>query len=203
MKKPTILVAALILCVSPSFAQRAGDLFGGDLGQNYTNSLNNKFDQMTVEDIASDPAYLESIYSRSMLDSFFSNTVIKVSLYPDGSYAALARSGGEVVAIKLGKQKMAVDGPIYDSDGWGLKAGEYAIPKRAQKLALTFAARGREMTVECVTRFSRSEHAITFFVGPMNGLQCLGLADDSVLSAAELVRTAEARMAQAAPASGS
>ena len=203
MKKPTILVAALILSVSPAIAQQAGDLFGGDIGQNYANNITNKFNSMTVEDIADDPAYLEKTYSRAALDNFFSNTVIKVSLYPDGSYAALAQSGGEVVGIKLGKQKMAVGGPIYDSEGWGLKAGEYVIPKRAQNLALTFAARGQEMTVECATRFSRSEHAITFFVGPMNGLQCLGLADDSVLSAAELVRTAETQVASAAPASGS
>jgi hypothetical protein len=194
---------ALILYVSPAFAQQAGDLFGGDLGQNYANNITNKFNQMTVEEIASDPAYLERVYSRPMLDNFFSNTVIKVSLYPDGSYAALAQDGGEVVGIRLGKQKMSVDGPTYATDGWGMRAGEYQIPKRAQKLALTFAARGQEMTVECETRFSRSEHAITFFVGPMNGLQCLGLTDDSVLSAAELVRSAEAQVARAAPASGS
>ena len=157
---------------------------------------------MTVEEIASDPAYLESIYPKSMLDTFFSNSVIKVSLYPDGTYAALAQSGGEVTAIKLGKKSLSVDGPAYATDGWGFKAGEYPMPKRAQKLALTFAARGQQMTVECATKFSRSEHAITFYVGPMNGLQCLGLADDSVMSAAELVKTAEAQMARAAPAGG-
>lgn len=203
MKKTTILVAALILCVSPAFAQRAGELFGGDLGQNYTNNITNKFDQMTVQDIADDPAYLESIYPRGMLDTFFSNSVIKVSLYPDGTYAALAQSGGEVTKIKLGKKAISVGGPVYESDGWGFKAGEYQAPKRAAKLALSFAARGQEMTVECVTKFSRSEHAITFYVGPMNGLQCLGLADDSVMSAAELVKTAEAQMAATAPAGGS
>ena len=202
MRKSTILVTALILSVSPAAAQQAS-VVGRDFWDGILYRINDIRPQDEgEEEIASDPAYLESIYPKSMLDTFFSNSVIKVSLYPDGTYAALAQSGGEVTAIKLGKKSLSVDGPAYATDGWGFKAGEYPMPKRAQKLALTFAARGQQMTVECATKFSRSEHAITFYVGPMNGLQCLGLADDSVMSAAELVKTAEAQMARAAPAGG-
>lgn len=197
MKKTTLLILALVLAVTPAFAQRAGELFGGDMGAHYSNDISAKFDQMTVQDIINNPAYLKSVIPAEQLQAFFEHTVIKVSLYPDGTYAALSKAGGEVVGLKLGKKAVAIAGPLYDSDGWGLKAGEYAVPKRAQKLSLTFAARGNEATVVCATPFSRSDQAITYYVGPMNGLMCLGLADDDSLSASELVRTAEARVAKA------
>jgi hypothetical protein len=197
MKKTTLFALALALAVTPAVAQRAGELFGGDLGVHYSNDISAKFDQMTVQDIIDNPAYLEAVIPEDQLEAFFDNTVIKVSLYPDGTYAALSRAGGEVVGLQLGKKNIAVDGPLYDSGGWGLKAGEYMIPKRAQKLSLTFAARGSQATVECATPFSRSDQAITYYVGPMHGLMCLGLADDQALSASELVRTAQSQVAEA------
>jgi hypothetical protein len=203
MKRPTILLAALILTVAPAYAQTAADLFGGDLPQQYGRDLENRFSQMTVDDMAADPAYLESIYAPEVLKSFFSGTFVKVSLYPDGSYAVLSQPGGEVQGFKLGKAKVETSGQTWDSDGWNLKAGEYAAPKRRAPLTISIAAGGQKMDVECKTKFERSDHAITFYIGPMNGMQCLGIADDSVLSAYDLVKVAEGTMVASIPASGS
>ncbi len=202
MKRPTILLAALILTVAPAYAQTAADLFGGDLPQEYGRDIAGKFNQMTVDAIAANPAYLESIYPASMLKAFFDGTFVKVSLYPDGSYAVLSQPGGEVTGFKVGKTKVQTGGQTWISEGWNLKAGEYAAPKRRSTVTISISAGGQQMEVECKSRFERSEHAITYYIGPLNGMQCLGLADDTVLSAYDMVRIAEGKLEAPAPASG-
>jgi hypothetical protein len=157
---------------------------------------------MTVEAIASDPAYLQKIYPASMLEPSFEGTFVKVTLYPDGSYAVLSQPGGEVTGFKVGKANVTTGGETWESDGWNLKAGEYAAPKRRSEVTINISARGQQMEVECLTRFERSEHAITYFIGPMNGMQCLGMADDSILSAYDMVRIAEGEIEAPAPSSG-
>jgi hypothetical protein len=203
MKRPTILLAALILTVAPAYAQTAADLFGGDLPQQYGRDVEQRFSQMTVADMAADPAYLERIYAPEVLKNFFAGTFVKVSLYPDGSYAVLSQPGGEVQGFKLGKSKVKTSGETWKSDGWNLKAGEYVVPKRRAPLTINIAAGGQEMAVECKTKFGRSDHTVTYYIGPMNGMQCLGLTDDTVLSAYDLVRIAEGTIAAPVPASGS
>jgi hypothetical protein len=200
MKPTTILLAALILTVAPAYAQTAGDIFGGDVGPHYGRNIDSQFNRLTIDAIANDPAYLESIYPASMLKAFFDGTFVKVSLYPDGSYAVLSQPGGEVTGFKVGKVKVQTGGQTWISDGWNLKAGEFATPKRRSAVTINISARGQQMEVECKTRFERSDHAITYFIGPMNGMQCLGLTDDTVLSAYEIVRIAEGKLQ--APGSG-
>jgi hypothetical protein len=202
MKRPTILLAALILAVAPAYAQTAGDIFGGDLGPQYSRNIDSQFQRMTVEAIASDPAYLQKIYPTAMLERFFEGTFVKVSLYPDGSYAVLSQPGGDVTGFKVGKSHVKTSSQTWDSDGWNLKAGEFAAPKRRSEVTISISARGQQMDVECKTRFERSEHAITFYIGPMNGMQCLGMADDNVLSATDMVRIAKGEIDHPAPASG-
>jgi hypothetical protein len=203
MKRPTILLAALILAVAPAaYAQTASDLFGGDLGPAYGRNIDSQFQRMSVEAIASDPAYLQKIYPAAMLETFFDGTFVKVSLYPDGSYAVLSQPGGDVTAFKVGKTRVTTGGETWDSDGWNLKAGEFAAPKRRSDVTISISASGQQMEVECLTRFERSEHAITFYIGPMNGMQCLGMADDNVLSAHDMVRIAEGAIEAPAASSG-
>ena len=56
MRKTTLFMIALALAVTPAYAQRAGEIFGGDIGQHYSNDISAKFDQMTVQDIINNPA---------------------------------------------------------------------------------------------------------------------------------------------------
>lgn len=202
MKKAAILVALLAFAVAPASAQTAADLFGGDLPQQYGRDVENKFAQMTIADMASDPAYLEKIYSPEQLEIFFDGTFVKVSLYPDGSYAVQSQPGGEVTGFKVGKVKVKTGGETWDSDGWNLKAGEFAAPKRRSDVTINISAGGQQMEVECMNRFERSEHAITYYIGPLNGMQCLGLADDTVLSASHMVEIAEGKLEAPTRSSG-
>ena len=187
------LAALALSATSPAAAQRAGEIFGGDLPQEYANDISSKFDQMRVEEMKNDPAFLEQFYSRDQLDTFFANTVVKLTVYPDGSYLAYARPGGDLVAIELGRKRFAPDAELLASDPWLMKAGELATPKRPQPIVLRLAARGSETSVECLNRLERTEETITYYVGPLNGLVCLGLVDDEAPPFDEVLRTADSR----------
>ncbi len=196
------LAALALSATSPAQAQRAGEIFGGDLPQEYANDISSKFDQMRVEQMKNDPAFLEQFYSRGQLDTFFANTVAKLTVYPDGSYLAYARPGGELVEIELGRKRFAPAADALASEPWLLKAGELATPKRPQPIALRLAAGGNEMSVECLNRLERTDKTITYYVGPLNGLVCLGLVDDEAPPFDEVLRTADSRIgAVAAPGS--
>jgi hypothetical protein len=52
--------------------------------------------------------------------------------------------------------------------------------KKPQKLTLKLDADGREDLAECFNKFGKSEQDATYYVGPLNGLFCMGLADEGV-----------------------
>lgn len=208
MRKQILFAAALAIltatfAVAPAAAQTASDMFGGDLPQEYGRGIDGKFHQMRVTDMLSDPAYLEQFYTPEQLEQFFDNTVVKVTFYPDGSYIAYARSGGELSGLKLGKKSIDPTTQAWESDHWSLKAGSYASTKRPQKVTLKLAAAGNQVEVECMNKFEQSDSTLTFYVGPLVGLRCLGLVDEEALPFDEVMRTADSNSAQMASSPGS
>lgn len=203
MKKQIILFAALLLAVTPIWAQRVGDLFGGDLPQEYANDINNKFDLMRLEEMRNDPAVLERFASADQLELFLANAVVKVSFYPDGSYVAYALPGGEIQSIKLGRKSVKPGIETLESGDWLLRPGQFVAPKRSQSVTMRLAAAGTEISVECMNKFESSDETITFYVGPMNGLLCLGLVDEDALPFDEVLRTADTEVGRGAAAPGS
>ena len=196
MRKLLTLAAVLTLAVTPAFAQRASDIMGGDLGQQYGNSLNSKLEhQRAVDSMLADPAELEQYFSAAQVETFFEHSVVKVSLYPDGSYVVYARQGGEVEALKLGRKKVELGGRSWESDHWRLSAGEFPLPKRALPLSLQVAAAGNKMAVDCMNRYEPSDETVTFYVGPMNGLMCIGFVDAEAAPVDEGMRTADSTAA--------
>lgn len=195
MQRISALAALVLLsasvAVGPASAQRAGDLFGGDLPQEYGNDISNKFDLMRLEEMLNDPAVLEQFVSAEQLEQFFDNALVRVTFYPGGSYVSYARQGGEVVRIKLGRKDISPAGSTWQSEHWLLRAGDYAAPKRPAALTLTLAARGQQVDVRCLNKLELADQAVTFYVGPLNGLRCLGMVDEEALPFDEVVRTAD------------
>ena len=191
MRQYLVLAAVLLIAVSPVAAQRASDVFGGDLPQEYGNDINNKFDLMRVDEMLNDPAMLEQFYSAEQLATFFEQAVVKISFYPDGSYVAYARQGGDLTGLKLGRKKVALENNAWESGAWRLRAGQFTQSKRATPVTLRLAAAGNEASVECMNKLQHSDETVTFYVGPMNGLRCVGLVDDEALPFDEVVRTAD------------
>ena len=202
MRKSTILAILLTLAVTPAFAQRASDIMGGDLGQAYGNSLNSKFEhEMAVSAMLADPAELERYFSAEQVEAFFDQAVVKVSFYPDGSWVAWARQGGEVAALRLGRKKIEIGGGAWTSGDWRLRAGDFVVPKRSQPVSLTLAAQGNSVAVDCLNRYEHADETVTFYVGPMNGLMCIGFVDAEATPFAEVMRTADPAGVAAAPGS--
>jgi len=114
------------------------------------------------------------------LQDFVDGAVLRLVLSPNGGFAAYTLEGGDLVSFKLGKQEFAVEGEGDWEDPWVARFGEYTTPKKPQKLTLKLDARGQEVVVECYNKHGKSEKDVTYYVGPLNGLFCMGLADEGV-----------------------
>jgi hypothetical protein len=110
-----------------------------------------------------------------VLQEFMDGAVVRLVLTPDGKFAAYTLEGGDLTSFKLGKRDFAVVGGGDWEDPWVVRSGEYSVPKKPQKLTLTLDALGKETLVECYNKFGKPEEDVTYYVGPLNGLFCMGL----------------------------
>ena len=203
MRQQLTLAIVLTLAVTPAFGQRAGDMMGGDLPQQYGNNINDKLEhRMVVDAMLADRTELEQYYSPEQVAAFFEQAVVKVTFYAGGTYVAYARQGGDVVELALGRTKIELGERTWRSGDWQLRAGEYAVPKRSQPVSLGLAVHGNRVAVECVNRYEQGDETVTFYVGPMNGLLCIGFLDAEAAPFDEVTRTADSTAgAVAAPGS--
>lgn len=135
--------------------------------------LENKSLGITVEAMAASVGEEE-------LQGFLDGAVVRLVLNPEGNYTAYSLEGGELVSFKLGKQQVSTPAEGELQDRWVKTSGDFEVPKRPQKLSLTMSAGGREVTVDCYNKYGQAEEDVTYYVGPLNGLFCMGLADEQV-----------------------
>lgn len=174
-----ILIGSFILILTigvapPAEAQMEG-LMGSDLPAQALKNFETAMLDLRNQDALVEPQELESHFRPEELKAFFSGAVVKLTLRADGSFVASSRPGGDLVAFKLGKAKVA-PGEAVSADRWNVAKGEYATPKRAAKLALTLEAGGQKRTIDCLNKYRTSDETVTFYVGPMRGLSCIGVA---------------------------
>ena len=181
MNRPTQLfltvAAVLILTTGVAFAQASG-AGTGTLGQQTQRAMQTAMDDLYNKgmDMPS-PSSLEEIVGKEKVDAFLENAVVKLTFMPDGVYLAKAVEGGEVLSIRLGKAKMTPSEDEEYVDGWLIRDGEYKIPKKAQKLSMELKAGPTQVTVECHNKYGQSEDPVTFYVGPLDGLFCVGFTE--------------------------
>ncbi len=111
------------------------------------------------------------------MDAFLAGAVVKLTFLPEGVYKAKAQEGGEIVSFKLGRKTLTPGADEEYDDGWLIREGEFQMPKKAQKLSLNLKAGPNEVTVDCHNRYGKSEEPVTFYVGPLDGLFCVGLTE--------------------------
>lgn len=121
---------------------------------------------------------LERSIGKEKLDRFLAGSVARLVLSPDGTWAAETLEGGEVIGFSLGGDEHATDGEAEPIAGgkWSRKQGELELPKRSEKVTLKLRAGANEVEVECYNEYVPSEDPVTFHVGPLAGLFCIGLA---------------------------
>lgn len=175
MKKCTLCLVALLLApLAPVLAQY-------DTGglpqtvqwgmQQAMRDLENKSLGITEEAVA------EQVGEEAMQE-FLAGAVVRLVLSPTGSFAAYTLEGGDLVAFKLGKQKFEVTGDGDWEDPWVARSGDFTTPKKPQKLTLSLDAAGKQVEVECYNKYGKAESDVTYYVGPLNGLFCMGLAEE-------------------------
>jgi hypothetical protein len=171
--------AALTALLLMAFASGLHAQFGtGDLGQQTRRGMEQAFDNLLNDGMSMpDPQSLGEIVGQEKVDAFLENAVVKLTFMPDGAYKASALEGGEVIFFKLGKAKFTpAEDEEYD-EGWLTRLGEYEAPKKAQKLIMKLKAGPTEVDVTCHNKYGPSEQPVTFYVGPLDGLFCVGFTE--------------------------
>jgi len=169
------LVLSFLLASGPAGAQ----LLGGDLPQEAKKGIESAMLRLESQGAMTTRAGLAETVGQEKIDRFLEGAVVKLTLAPDGSYEVMTRPGGDVVSFDLGKQKIQTPSETSSHEEWQIKAGAFDVPKRQQKLKLNMKAGSREVTIDCFNRYRKEKEPVTFYVGPLNGLFCMGLADES------------------------
>ncbi len=166
--------ASLILIAGTARAQRSG----GDLPQEAQRAMTQGLMDLQNQGALTTHESLAAQVGPEKLKAFLDGAVVRLELHPDGSYDAYCLEGGELVSIRLGKEQISPSSAATREEQWLHSSGELAPPKRAQKLALTMRAGGQKVTVDCFNKYGRSEARVTYYVGPLDGLFCMGLSDE-------------------------
>lgn len=173
-----VLVTVLCLGATSVFAQ--GGIGGsGELGQQTQRAMQSAMDDLFNVGMGTPTAAnLAEKVGQEKLDAFLAAAVVKLTFMPDGGYEAQALEGGEILSFNLGRKKFT---PAEDEEyieGWLIRKGEFEMPKKAQKLSMSLRAGPTEVSVECHNKYGRSEEAVTFYVGPLDGLFCVGFQEE-------------------------
>ncbi len=167
------LLAAAAVGAAPAVSQDAGSL-----GQQTQRAMQTAMDDLYNAGLGMpSPESLEEKVGKEKVDAFLAGAVVKLTFTPDGVYKAVAKEGGEVVSFRLGKDELTPAADEEYADGWLIRKGEFKMPKKAQKLSLDLKAGPTRVTVECHNKYGKSEDPVTFYVGPLDGLFCIGFTE--------------------------
>ena len=121
---------------------------------------------------------MESIGEERM-EAFLDTALVRLVLSPDGRFTSYTMPGGELVSFKLGRKAVwtGKDSSLGDDD-WVVRSGEFTVPKRPQTVTLSVKAGDREINTKCFNEFEPSEHPVTFHMGLLEGVFCVGLVED-------------------------
>ena len=174
----TATTLAIVLAAIPSFAQVGEGRGAGGLPQTVQWGMQQAMRDLEAESLGITEETMAEKVGADVLRDFVDGAVLRLVLSPEGRFTAYTLEGGDLVSFKLGKQSIELSGEGEWEDPWVSRSGEYQLPKKPQKLSLNLNAGGQEVEVECYNKFGKREEPVTYYVGPLNGLFCMGLAED-------------------------
>jgi hypothetical protein len=180
------LTSALLLVASSASAQFGGQDLPATAVKGMQANITRHQDMKQMADVAD----LRDRYGEQELETFVDESMAKLTLYPDGRFAAYAKPGGGFVEFKLGGKKFAVAEQTERDAAWLTTDGQFAVPKRSRSVHLMLQAGGREIPIDCAGMFEPGDEPITFWVGDLRGLNCLGFEGTENPFAPEPVKTA-------------
>jgi len=123
-------------------------------------------------------AMMESIGEEQM-KAFLDAALVRLVLSPKGKFTSYTMPGGELVSFKLGRKTVSAgNGSTLDENDWVVRSGEFAVPKRPQSVTLLVKAGDNEIQTRCFNEFTPSDEPVTFHMGMLEGVFCVGLVED-------------------------
>lgn len=121
---------------------------------------------------------MESIGEEQMA-AFLDAALVRLVLSPEGKFTSYTMPGGELVSFKLGRKTVSTgkDSSIGEDD-WVVRTGEFAVPKRPQSVTLSIKAGDKQIDTKCFNEFGPSDQPVTFHMGMLEGVFCIGLVDE-------------------------
>jgi len=121
---------------------------------------------------------MESIGEEQM-QAFLDASLVRLVLSPEGKFSSHTMPGGELVSFKLGRKTVSMGtATSQDENDWVVRTGEFAVPKRPQTVTLLVKAGDREFETQCFNEFEPLDQPVTFHMGLLEGVFCIGLTDD-------------------------
>ena len=172
VSKPSVFAAVVLLLTAASaYGQQ------DELPQEAQWAIEQSIRTLQNKGLMTTQVLLEESVGEEKVQEFLDGAVVRLILNPGGSFDAYCLEGGEVVSISLGKQRITLADEGSREEAWIRKSGDFMVPKRLQKLSLTLRAGGPEVTVNCYNKYRKSKRVVTYYVGPLDGLFCMGLVE--------------------------
>ncbi len=132
MRKSFVLdLTCVLLLAASALAQRGGV---GGLPQQVRKGMETAMQRLENKQFMTTLESLEQSIGPEEVAGFLEGAVVRLALYPDGSFAAYSIEGGEVVSFSLGKQKVAIaPGPVK-KENLLKQTGKFSAPRRPQDL---------------------------------------------------------------------
>ena len=165
---PAALLALLI--AYPVNAQNTGGL-----PQQAVRGMEQAMERLENRDSVGTQESLAESFGQEKMDAFLAGAVVKLVLTPEGFFELWWQEGGEIVSVDLGKSTLPLSGQSSEEEEWLKRTGPYKAPKRPQSVSFGLKAGGRNMNVDCYNKFSRSDQSVTYYIGPLDGLFCMGI----------------------------
>jgi hypothetical protein len=199
MNRATRVLLSICVLVVSTTAVVTAQVGGAEHCQHTLRMMNSALNELYNESLgALSRESLEAEYGKETVDAFVESAVAKVTLLPDGTYRAQALKGGEVVSVKLGKQRLEPGAELgYDGD-WLIREGEFEAPEKARTLSLGLRAGSNAARVSCHRKYGEGEAPVTFYVGALDGLFCIGF-DDFEAATSDALALADSGVSPASP----
>ena len=178
LRNTWLLGLAVLVGAIPGAAQVAGGQNTGGLPQTVEWGLQQAMRDLEAKSLGITEETMAEEVGADVLAAFVEGAVVRLVLSPGGAFTAYTLEGGELVSFKLGKETVAVSGEEEWQDPWVAHRGTYTVPKRPQKLTMSLDAQDQQVEVECYNKFRPADTDVTYYVGPLNGLFCMGLTDE-------------------------
>jgi hypothetical protein len=167
----------LLVCLGTSIA--GAQVPSGETAHPFAASMEER--RRTIVDSESgitEEQMMESIGEEQM-EAFLDAALVRLVLSPEGSFTSYTMPGGELVSFKLGRRTVSTGkGSTLDENDWVVRSGEFAVPKRPQSVTLLVKAVDNEFQTKCFNEFTPSDEPVTFHMGLLEGVFCVGLVED-------------------------